>query len=203
MYYRRYGKRLFDIAVGTIMFIVLLPLLLVSALVLWIACGQVMFLQERVGYGCKKFRVIKFCTMTNERGPDGALLPDAERVTRVGDFMRKWSIDELPQLINIIKGDMSLVGPRPFMECYVANCTKRELRRHWVKPGVTGLAQVAGRNAVSYRNRFRYDVWYVENYSWKVDWMIMIHTLRMILGLDKDRNAVGYDPLIEAVGRKI
>ena len=140
--------------------------------------------------------------MTDARDAEGNLLPDDKRHTALGDFMRKWSLDELPQLLNIIKGDMSFIGPRPFMECYVKECTKKELRRHWVKPGVTGLAQVAGRNSVSYKNRFRYDVWYVENYSAKVDWMIFYYTVRMVLGLDKDRNAIDYDPTIEYGLRK-
>ncbi len=200
--YRRFIKRTLDLVCGTLLFLLLLPLMIVIAVVLRITCGQVMFIQERVGYGCKKFRVIKFCSMTNECDHDGNLLPDEERRIPIGEFLRRWSLDELPQLLNIIKGDMSFVGPRPFMECYVANCSKKELRRHWVKPGVTGLAQVAGRNSVSYKNRFRYDVWYVENYSFRVDWMILFYTLRMVLGLDKARNSVGYDPTIEGELRK-
>lgn len=200
--YRKFFKRAIDLVVSVVLFLILLPVMIITGVALWFSVGHIMFLQERVGYGCRKFRVIKLCTMKNTRDESGALLPDAERATRVGDFVRKWSLDELPQLLNIIRGDMSLVGPRPFMECYVANCTKRELRRHWVKPGVTGLAQVAGRNAVSYRNRFRYDVWYVDNYSFRVDMMILLYTARMVLGLDKNRNATGYDPTVEGNLRK-
>jgi lipopolysaccharide/colanic/teichoic acid biosynthesis glycosyltransferase len=184
------------------MFLVLLPFLLIVALVLKISCGQAMFLQERVGYKCRMFKVIKFCTMTNERDAEGNLLPDAERCTKIGDFLRRWSIDELPQLINIIMGDMSFIGPRPFMACYVEECTARELHRHWVKPGITGLAQIQGRNSVSYKNRFRYDVWYVENCSASVDWSIFYNTVKMILGFDKDRNKIAYDPTIERGQRK-
>ncbi len=184
------------------MFLVLLPFLLVVSLILWISCGQVLFVQERVGYGCRKFKVIKFCSMTNERGADGELLPDSERVTKVGDFLRKWSIDEFPQLINIIKGDMSLVGPRPLVENQVEECSKQELRRYEVKPGMTGLAQINGRNSVSFRHRFRYDVWYVDNHSFRIDMMIFYYTGKMVLGLDRERNVIYYDPTIESSGRK-
>ncbi len=193
--YRKFFKRAIDLGAGIVLFWALLPVMIVIAVVLRITCGKVFFVQERVGYGCRKFKIVKFCTMTNACNDKGDLLPDEERKTAVGDFLRRISLDELPQLLNIIKGDMSFVGPRPLIECQVAGCTKQELRRYWVKPGLTGLAQINGRNAVSFKNRFRYDVWYVKNYSFGVDWLIVYHTARMVLGLDKDRNVI-YDPTV-------
>lgn len=195
--YRHFFKRVIDLAVSIPMFLVLLPFLLIIAFVLCIRNKQVMFLQERIGRGCRKFKVIKFCTMTNDTDADGNLLPDKERITAFGEFLRKFSLDELPQLLNIIKGDMSLIGPRPFMERYIANCNDQQLRRHEVRPGVTGLAQVCGRNSVSYEHRFKYDVWYVDNYSFRVDIMILFLTAKMVLGLDKDNNSIEYDPMLE------
>ncbi len=194
--YRRYFKRPLDLVVSIPLFAALLPFLIVIGFVLWIRNGQVIFTQERVGRGGRRFRIIKFCTMTNDRDARGELLPDEQRVTRFGDFLRKFSLDELPQLVNIIKGDMSLVGPRPFIESQEEDCTAHQLRRHEVRPGVTGLAQVCGRNAVSFKNRFRYDVWYVDNCSFSVDMRILYLTVRMvILRMDKEKNVI-YDPTI-------
>ncbi len=194
--YRKFFKRTIDLVVGLLAFLVLLPFLLIIMILLWISThGRAMFIQERVGYGCKKFKVIKFRTMTNAKDSDGNLLPDDDRLFPLGNFMRRFSVDELPQLLNVIKGDMSLVGPRPLIKCQIVGCSKQELRRHWVKPGMTGLAQINGRQSVSFRNRFRYDVWYVKNYSFRVDMMIIYHTVRMMLGLDKDRNII-YDPSV-------
>ena len=178
-------------------FLVLLPLLLVIMVVLWVTCGRAFFIQERIGYGCRRFNVIKFRTMNNRRDAEGNLLPDTDRCTRVGNFLRNWSLDELPQLINIIKGDMSFVGPRPFMPCYVENCSKTEHRRHNVRPGITGIAQIKGRNSISYKNRFRYDVWYVKHYSFAIDFAIAWRTVLVILGINKSKNITDYDPTIE------
>ncbi len=194
--YKKYFKRPFDLLVSIPMFVVLLPFLLVIGVVLWIRNGQVIFTQERVGLQGRKFRIVKFCTMTNDKDGQGHLLPDEKRVTRFGNFLRKYSLDELPQLVNIINGDMSLMGPRPFIESQEEGCTGQQLRRHEVRPGVTGLAQVCGRNAVSFKNRFRYDVWYVDNCSLSVDIRILYLTVRMvILRMDKEKNVI-YDPAI-------
>lgn len=196
--YKKFFKRPLDLLAGTILFVILLPFLLIIGMILFLCTGHLLFLQERVGYRGRTFRVVKFCTMTNAKDSDGNLLPDEERVTKFGTFLRNYSLDELPQLINIIKGDMSLVGPRPFMERYEADCTEQQLRRHEVRPGVTGLAQIRGRNAVSYEHRFMYDVWYVDHCTFQVDFRILWATGLMILGVSGKNNMVDYNPAIEA-----
>lgn len=141
----------------------------------------VIFLQERPGKDGKIFKVIKFKTMTDKRDAQGNLLPDAQRLTKVGKFVRSTSMDELPQLINVLKGDMALIGPRPLLPQYLELYTPEQMRRHEVRPGITGWAQVHGRNAISFTERFKYDVWYVDNLSFALDLKIFFMTILRIL----------------------
>ena len=139
------------------------------------------FLQERPGLNGKIFKIVKFKTMTDERGADGELLPDGERLTRVGRFVRSTSIDELPQLLNVVKGDMSLIGPRPLLVQYLPLYSTEQARRHEVRPGITGWAQCHGRNAISWGEKFKLDVWYVDNLSLKIDLQIIFITIKKVL----------------------
>ena len=187
-----------DLATGTVLLALLSPVMLLTALACLIGFrGRVMFIQERLGLGYKKFRVYKFKTMSDACDAEGCLLPDEQRVNGLGKLLRRLSLDELPQLINVVKGDMSLVGPRPFMERYVVDCTEQQLRRYEVRPGITGLAQVCGRNAISYDKRFRYDTWYVHHCSFLLDLRILYMTAQLMLGLGKRNSSITYDPLIE------
>ena len=148
------------------------------------------FLQERPGKNGKIFKVIKFKTMTDERGADGNLLPDADRLTKVGKFVRSTSIDELPQLINVLKGDMALIGPRPLLVPYLPLYSKEQARRHEVRPGITGWAQINGRNNISWAKKFELDVWYVDHCSLSIDIMIVFKTIKKVL-YREDINQVG------------
>ena len=148
------------------------------------------FLQERPGKNGKIFKVIKFKTMTDERGADGNLLPDADRLTKVGKFVRSTSIDELPQLINVLKGDMALIGPRPLLVQYLPLYSKEQARRHEVRPGITGWAQINGRNNISWSKKFELDVWYVDHCSLSIDIMIVFKTIKKVL-YREDINQVG------------
>ena len=148
------------------------------------------FLQERPGKNGKIFKVIKFKTMTDERGADGNLLPDADRLTKVGKFVRSTSIDELPQLINVLKGDMALIGPRPLLVQYLPLYSKEQARRHEVRPGITGWAQINGRNNISWAKKFELDVWYVDHCSLSIDIMIVFKTIKKFL-YREDINQVG------------
>jgi lipopolysaccharide/colanic/teichoic acid biosynthesis glycosyltransferase len=138
------------------------------------------FTQERPGKNAKIFKVIKYKTMTDERDADGKLLPDAQRLTRIGKIVRSLSIDELPQLINVLKGDMSFVGPRPLLVKYLPLYSKEQMRRHDVRPGITGWAQVNGRNAITHTKKFEYDVWYVDNISFTLDLKILFLTVKKV-----------------------
>ncbi|MBQ1882493.1 MAG: sugar transferase, partial [Bacteroidales bacterium] len=149
----------------------------------------VFFLQPRPGKDAKIFKVIKFKTMTDERDGNGNLLPDADRLTKIGRFVRSTSVDELPQLINVLKGDMSLIGPRPLLVQYLPLYSKEQARRHEVRPGITGWAQCHGRNAISWQEKFKLDVWYVDHLSFWVDIKIILVTLKNVL-LRKDINSV-------------
>ena len=163
-------------------FAVLSPVFIVVVVLLAIANrGKPFFLQRRPGRGGYIFRVIKFKTMNDLRGKDGELLPDAARLTAIGRFVRKTSLDEIPQLLNVIKGDMALVGPRPLLEEYLPLYDKTQMHRHDVRPGITGWAQVNGRNAISWQQKFAYDVWYVNNLSFAVDIRILLLTVRNVL----------------------
>jgi len=160
---------------------VLSPVFLVLVLLLTIANhGKPFFFQSRPGKGGKIFKVVKFKTMNDRKDKDGNLLSDAERMTAIGSFIRKTSLDELPQLINVIKRDMSIVGPRPLLVEYLPRYTPVQARRHDVLPGITGWAQVNGRNAISWKQKFEYDVWYVDHISFALDFRILLLTLRKV-----------------------
>lgn len=181
-------KRAFDLIVSIPLFIITLPLMGFIFILIWIFMGTpVFFQQQRPGLHGNPFYVLKFRTMNNKCDQNGKLLPDAERVTFLGKILRKLSLDELPQLINVIKGDMSLVGPRPLLMEYLPLYTPEQARRHDVRPGITGWAQVNGRNAISWEEKFELDVWYVDNQSFWLDLKIIILTiLRVIQTKDVD-----------------
>ena len=172
--YKHFFKRVIDFTIALIVLLIIWPILLVVYIWLTIANkgAGALFLQERPGLHGKIFRVIKFKTMTDERDAEGNLLPDADRLTKVGRFVRSTSIDELPQLINVLKGDMALIGPRPLRVHYLPLYSKEQARRHDVRPGISGWAQCHGRNNISWTEKFKLDVWYVDNLSIKVDLQI-------------------------------
>ena len=171
-------KRLFDLLIAIPALIVLSPLYLLSSVLICLRLGSpVLFLQRRPGQHGKPFNMHKFRTMTNARDAVGRLLPDAERLTNFGRFLRSTSLDELPELFNVLKGDMSLVGPRPLLPEYLQRYSARQARRHEVKPGITGWAQGHGRNAISWEEKFELDVWYVEHQSFWLDMKILFLTI--------------------------
>jgi lipopolysaccharide/colanic/teichoic acid biosynthesis glycosyltransferase len=186
-------KRLFDFFISLAALLLLSPVLLLLALLLRVKIGSpIFFTQTRPGLHGKTFTMIKFRTMTNARGADGALLPDAERLTRFGRFLRATSLDELPELWNVLKGDMSLVGPRPLLMEYLPLYSPEQARRHDVRPGITGWAQVNGRNAISWDEKFKLDVWYVDHQSIWLDVKILFLTVQRVFqrhGISAD----GYD----------
>lgn len=180
--YKLFFKRLLDITVSFTMLICLSPLILAVTFCLWIVnSGKPFFLQDRPGKGGVIFKVIKFRTMTDKRGIDGELLPDQDRITAFGSLVRKASVDELPQLINVLKGDMSLIGPRPLLPEYISLYSKEQSRRHELRPGITGLAQVNGRNSITWAEKFKYDVWYVDNISFYMDVKIILMTIKKVI----------------------
>lgn len=182
MVYRNALKRVFDLLLGLFALTVLSPVFLVITIVLLIANnGSPFFTQVRPGKDSSLFRLIKFRSMNNKRGPEGKLLPDAQRLTPVGRFVRSTSLDEIPQLLNVIKGDMSLIGPRPLLVRYLDRYTPEQARRHDVRPGITGWAQVNGRNAISWEEKFKLDVWYVDNLSFALDMKILWKTIKKVL----------------------
>ena len=175
-------KRLFDLAAVVPSIFILLPLIVFIGFLIRLRIGSpTLFWQVRPGLHGKPFRLIKFCTMTNGCDTDGCLLPDCERLTRLGRWLRSTSLDELPELFNIIKGDMSIVGPRPLLVQYLDRYSPEQARRHEVKPGLTGWAQVNGRNDLSWEEKFKLDVWYVDNWSVKLDFKIIGMTIRSVL----------------------
>ncbi len=181
--YRSLFKRFFDIVFSMFGLIVASPVLLLVTI--WLTFANkgagVFFTQERPGKDTKVFKLIKFKTMTNERDENGNLLPDRERITNIGAFLRSTSMDELPQLLNIIKGDMSFIGPRPLLVQYLPLYNKEQARRHEVRPGMSGWAQCHGRNSISWTEKFRYDVWYVDNISLKTDLIVIYLTIKKVL----------------------
>lgn len=181
--YKHFFKRFFDILISFTALVCLSPVLVVVTIWLHFANkgAGAFFLQERPGKNTKIFKIIKYKTMTDERDANGNLLPDAERLTKVGRFVRSTSIDELPQLINVLKGDMSLIGPRPLLIEYLPLYSATQARRHEVRPGITGWAQVNGRNAISWQKRFELDVWYVDNLSLPTDIKIIFITIKKVL----------------------
>ena len=175
-------KRTLDITVSFSVLIVSAPVILGTAIVINKKIGKpIFFKQTRPGKDEKPFEILKFRTMTDERDLNGELLPDKDRMTKTGDFIRKTSIDELPQLINVLKGDLSLVGPRPLLMDYLPLYTEEQRKRHLVKPGITGWAQVNGRNTISWEEKFKLDVWYVENQSFKLDMFILYKTIMNVI----------------------
>ncbi len=175
-------KRGLDLTFTLPAFVVLSPLMALISILIRIRMGPpVFFVQVRPGWGGRSFRVYKFRTMTNGRASNGDLLPDAARLTGLGRLLRSTSLDELPELWNVLRGDMSLVGPRPLLTHYLERYTARQARRHEVKPGLTGWAQVNGRNALSWEEKFELDVWYVDNRSLLLDMKIIIMTLKQVI----------------------
>jgi lipopolysaccharide/colanic/teichoic acid biosynthesis glycosyltransferase len=175
-------KRIFDLLVAGMLVIILSPLLLVTAILVRIRHGKpVLFGQKRPGYKGNIFQIYKFRTMTNDRKPDGNLLPDEDRLTRLGRILRATSIDELPELFNVLRGEMSIVGPRPLLVQYLDRYTPEQARRHDVLPGITGWAQVNGRNAIEWGEKFRLDVWYVDNWSFWLDMKILLLTFWKVI----------------------
>ncbi len=181
--YSRYGKRAFDIAASALLLILIAPMVLVVAVAVRLLLGSpILFTQSRGGHHCAPFDMIKFRSMTDTRDSRGNLLSDDQRLTRFGRFLRASSIDELPQLWHVLRGDMSLVGPRPFVIEYMALYTPEQRRRHDVRPGLTGLAQVMGRNNLSWEEKFSYDLEYVDNVSFWLDVKILLKTIGVIFG---------------------
>lgn len=192
--YRHFFKRIFDFVLALLALVCLSPLLLVVTVWLHFANkgAGAFFLQERPGLHGKLFKIIKFKTMTDERAPDGTLLPDMQRLTRVGRFVRSTSIDELPQLVNVLKGDMALIGPRPLLPQYLPLYSPEQARRHDVRPGITGWAQCHGRNAISWAEKFKLDVWYVDHISLKTDIRVIFTTIKRVFrreGINGSGNA--------------
>ena len=180
--YRRYLKPFLDRTLAALLLLPAAPVMLILAALIYATMGApVLFRQRRPGKDGKIFTIYKFRTMTDERDEAGELLPDAERLKGIGRFIRSTSLDELPQLINVLKGEMSFVGPRPLLEEYLPLYTARQRRRHEVLPGITGWAQVNGRNAISWEEKFEHDVWYVEHQSFALDMKIVWLTLLKVL----------------------
>jgi len=181
--YNPYIKRILDFSIALLGLLLLSPLLLFVTFGLAIANnGKPFFFQLRPGKNGKIFKIVKFKTMNDKKDHEGNLLPDAKRLTKIGSFVRKTSLDELPQLFNVLKGEMSLIGPRPLLVEYLPLYSEEQNRRHEVKPGITGWAQVNGRNAISWEDKFKYDVWYVDNASFLVDMRILFLTIKKVLG---------------------
>ncbi len=178
MLYRSFLKRFLDLLVALVGFLVVSPVFLITTILLLFAnSGKPFFFQVRPGKHGRLFKIVKFKTMSDKKGPDGNLLSDAERLTAFGSFVRKASLDEIPQLINVIKGDMSLIGPRPLLVEYLPLYNQEQARRHNIRPGITGWAQVNGRNEVSWEKKFEVDVWYVYDLSFSLDLIILFLTV--------------------------
>ena len=190
--YKHFFKRFFDFCISLIALICISPILLIVTIWLHFANkgAGAFFLQERPGKDAKIFKIIKFKTMTDECDAEGNLLPDAQRLTKVGRFVRSTSVDELPQLINVLKGDMALIGPRPLLVQYLPLYTTEQARRHEVRPGITGWAQVHGRNAISWTEKFKLDVWYVDHCFLKIDLQVIFMTIKNVM-MRKDINKEG------------
>ena len=180
--YKNLFKRVFDFTIALIAICILFFLMISIFVIIFISnSGKVFFRQERPGKNGKVFKVVKFKTMNDRKGRDGKLLPDNERLTAIGKFIRTTSMDELPQLLNVLKGDMSLIGPRPLLVKYLPLYSNHQARRHEVRPGITGWAQVNGRNAISWEEKFEYDVWYVDNLSMLLDLKIIFRTIQKVI----------------------
>lgn len=179
--YKKYIKRLFDFIFALVGLVILSPIFIIVSIGLYFAnSGKPFFFQRRPGKNEKIFSIIKFKTMNDKKDADGNLLSDSERLTPIGSFVRKTSLDELPQLINVLKGDMSLIGPRPLLPQYLSLYNKTQKKRHQVRPGITGWAQVNGRNAISWTKKFELDVWYVDNISFMTDIKVFFTTFKKV-----------------------
>lgn len=184
--YNRYFKRILDFLISLTALMIIWPILLLVTILLTL-CNKgagAFFFQERPGLNGKVFKIIKFKTMTDERDSEGNLLPDEKRLTKVGKFVRSTSIDELPQLWNVLVGDMALIGPRPLLVQYLPLYSKEQARRHEVRPGITGWAQCHGRNAITWTKKFEYDVWYVDHCSFRTDLKVILTTVKKVLVRD-------------------
>lgn len=188
--YKSFFKLLIDFFAAFFGLLILSPIFIIVMVALFIANqGKPFFFQERPGKDARIFKIIKFKSMNDKKDKDGKLLPDAERLTKVGSFVRKTSLDEIPQLINVLKGDMSLIGPRPLRTYYLPLYSEEQKRRHNVRPGITGWAQINGRNAISWTKKFEYDVWYVDNLSFLLDVKILFLTIKKVFvreGISKE-----------------
>lgn len=201
-WYRAYGKRVFDAAAATVLLVLLSPLLLVVALMVRLFIGTpVLFRQPRPGRGASPFTLLKFRTMTNQRDAAGELLPDRDRLPAIGRTLRSLSLDELPELWNVVKGEMSLVGPRPLLMEYLPLYSAEQARRHEVRPGITGWAQVNGRNASTWPRRFALDVWYVDHLSMWLDLRILVKTVTSVV-LREGIAADGHATMPKFTGRE-
>jgi len=180
--YRHWGKRALDIGASAGALLILAPVIAGVALLVWVQLGApVLFRQQRPGLRGRPFRILKFRTMTEARDAQGGMLPDGERLSPFGRVLRQWSLDELPELWNVLRGDLSLVGPRPLLMQYLARYTPAQARRHEVRPGITGWSQVNGRNAVTWQQRLEHDVWYIDHLSFWLDLKILTVTLWRVL----------------------
>ena len=199
-FYRKYGKRILDLAIAIPGAVLLGPVVAVVALLIRIQIGSpVLFRQERGGHRGSHFTLTKFRTMFDRRDAEGQLLPDEQRLHSFGSWIRRLSLDELPQLWNVIRGDMSLVGPRPLFSSYLDRYTPEQARRHDVVPGITGWAQINGRNAISWEEKFSLDLWYVDHVSLKLDMEILWRTYLQVVSR-KDVNTKGYATTYEFMG---
>lgn len=196
--YRKGFKRCFDFILSLMGLIVISPIFLVVMILLFFynKGAGAFFTQSRPGKNGKIFKVIKFKSMTDEKDEQGVLLPNEKRITPIGTFIRKTSLDEIPQLINVLKGDMSLIGPRPLRVDYLPLYSKEQSRRHDVRPGITGWAQVNGRNSISWAEKFKLDVWYVDNISFLLDFKIISLTIKKVFmreGINQDASSIGIE----------
>jgi lipopolysaccharide/colanic/teichoic acid biosynthesis glycosyltransferase len=187
--YKLLIKRFLDFIMGLIGFLLLSPIFIMICVFLFFSNrGKLFFTQQRPGKDEKLFKIIKFKTMNDKKDEHGNLLPDVKRITKVGKFIRKTSLDEIPQLLNVIKGDMSIIGPRPLLVSYLPLYNQEQSKRHQVKPGITGWAQVNGRNAISWKEKFSLDIYYVNNLSFQLDLKILLMTIKKVL-LNDDVNS--------------
>lgn len=201
-------KRIIDFCIAFFVLIIVSPLLVIIALLIWFKFGNpIFFTHIRPGKNDSPFKMIKFRTMTNQTDKFGKLLPNFERRTRFGDFLRNSSIDELPELINVLKGEMSIVGPRPLEMRYLQYYTKDQRKRHRLKPGITGWAQVNGRNAISWEDKFKFDVWYVDNLSIWLDIKIIFSTIKKVIvkegiNVDSENTVIPFDVYLKNKNKK-
>ena len=194
------AKRVVDVVGATIALLVLWPIILLVAILVWLRIERpVLFQQQRPGLNGRLFTILKFRTMTDQRDANGALLPDGERLTKVGRMLRELSMDELPELWNVLRGDMSLVGPRPLLACYLDRYSPEQARRHELRPGLTGLAQVSGRNALQWEQKFELDVWYVDHRNMLLDLRILALTFWRVVKR-QGVNAAGEATMSEFLG---